>query len=81
MNEPKEPDHSPGSRPHSDRIRLIESTLREGKTGAICIDNTEEHRAWYLHEIAKYLTLRIEYQGNLTDLIYLIKVKKLPSQN
>lgn len=81
MNEPKEPDHPSGSRPHKDRIRLIEATLGEGKTGAICIDNTDGHRAWYLHEIAKYPRLALEYQGNLTKEIYLIKVRKLPSQN
>lgn len=81
MSDPKEPESPPGSRPHKDRIRLIEEVLGEGKTAGICIDNDEEHRAWYLHEISKYPRLVIEYQGDLTKEIYLIKVKKLPSQN
>ena len=87
MMEPKEPPCPSDRKPHRDRVREIDAMLPEGKTGAICIDNTEEHRAWYLHELKKYPRLIIEYQGVLVDEgivgdgIYLIKVRKGPSLN
>lgn len=83
MTEPKEPPCPKGRKPHRDRVREVDAMLPEGKTGAICIDNTEEHKAWYLHELKKYPRLIIEYQGDLdkTGMIYLIKVRKGPSLN
>lgn len=87
MSPPKEPVAPTGTRPHRDRVREIDRALMEGQTGGICIDDTEEHRAWYLHEITKYPCLTIEYQGALIlnakpgTGIYLIKVRKGPSLN
>jgi hypothetical protein len=79
--EPKEPTCPPDRKPHGDRVKKIDAMLPEGKTGAICIDNTPEHKAWYLHELAKYPRLIIEFQGDLTLDIYIIKVRKGPSNN
>lgn len=63
------------------RVAIIDATLREGHTAAVAIDNTPEHRAWYLHEIGKYPQLAVEFQGDLNRDVYIIKVRKLPSQN
>ena len=68
-------------RPHRDRVKEIDKILPEGKTAGVCIDNTEEHRVWYLHEIAKYPRLVIEYKGDLSSEIYVIRVRKGPSLN
>ncbi len=81
MDEPKEPPCPPDRRPHRERVREIEAMLPEGKTGAICIDDTPEHRAWYLAEVAKYPRLKIVDQGELTPCVYVIKVRKEPSSN
>lgn len=78
MNESKEPDVPAGRRPHRDRVKDIADLLKVGKTGGICIDNTEEHKAFYLHELSKYPKLNVVYQGNLTKDTYLIKVERLP---
>lgn len=50
--------------------------LSEGQTGALCIDDTPEHRAWYLHELSKYPKLTVVEQWQLLDGVYAIKVKK-----
>lgn len=55
--------------------------LKEGKTGGICIDNEEQYIDWYLHELKKYPRLKIVFQGDLSPGIYLIKVRKEPSNN
>jgi hypothetical protein len=62
-------------------VKEIDAILPEGKTGGICIDNTPQHRAWYLHEIAKYPRLKVVCQGDLTPNVYVIKVRKEPSGN
>lgn len=81
MNEPKEPPCPPDRKPHRQRVKEIEAMLVEGKTGAIVIDDTPEHRAWYLHEVAKHPRLRMLDQGVLAPGIYVIKVRKEPSPN
>jgi len=81
MSEPKEPIAPAGRKPHKQRVKEIDAMLPEGKVGGIVIDNTEEHKAWYLHELTKYPRLLIDYQGDLTESTYLIRVRKLPSQN
>lgn len=83
MTEPKEPPCPPDRKSHKDRVRDIDRMLPEGRTGAVCIDNTDAHKAWYLHEIAKYPRLIVEYQGvlDLAGTVYMIKVRKGPSLN
>ena len=73
--------HPIGRRPHAERVREIDARLPEGKTAAVCIDDTPEHRAWYLHELGKYNRLEVVDQGILSTGIYTIKVRKLPSAN
>lgn len=75
--QPPEPPYPPDRKSHRDRVRGIEEILPVGKTGAICIDDTPEHRAWYLYEIAKYPTMQILDQGVLAKGIYTIKVHKV----
>ena len=83
MSEPKEPDCPAGRKPHRERVAEINKILPKGKTAGICIDNTPEHRAWYLHELTKYQSLKVVYQGPLRmdnipdDMVYLIKVEKV----
>ena len=81
MTEPKEPHCPPDRKSHRDRVREIDAMLRENETGAVCIDDTKEHRVWYLHEITKYPRLTVVFRGLLTRGIYLIKVSKGPSLN
>ncbi len=76
MNEPPCP---PGRKPHCERVRDIEAMLPEGQTGGIVIDDTPEHREWYLDEIAKYPRLQVTGQGVLGLGAYVIKVLKLPN--
>jgi hypothetical protein len=78
---PPEPPCPADRKPHRDRVADIHRLLPEGKVGGVLIDNTDEHREWYLHEIGKYPRLRVEYQGALSDALYLIRVRKLPSTN
>ena len=75
---PKCPPCPPNRRPHWERVRDIDRLLQEGKTGAICIDDTPEHRAWYLHELTKYPHLKIVDQGDELPGVYVIKVRKEP---
>lgn len=79
MNQIPEPTAPFNTRPHRDRVRAVEARLPEDKVGAICVDT--ENKDWYLQELKKYPRLSIEYQGALTDAIYVIKVRKLPSLN
>lgn len=81
MPEPPEPTCPPDRKPHHVRVRDIDAILPEGKTGAVCIDNTPEHRAWYMHEIGKYHRLEVVYEGALNEDVYIIKVRKLPAAN
>lgn len=81
MSEPICPDCPADRKPHPERVKEIDKLLPEGKTGAVCIDNTEVHKAWYLHELQKYPRLTIVFQGALTKDIYVIKVRKEPSRN
>jgi hypothetical protein len=81
MVEPQEPPCPAGRKPHRERVKQIHDMLPTDKTGAVCIDDTEEHRAWYLHEIAKYPRLVIVDQGPMKQGIYIIKIRKLPSMN
>jgi hypothetical protein len=78
---PPEPVCQPGRKPHPQRVREIHDILPEGKSGGICIDDTPEHRAWYLHELTKYPRLIIESQGPIGGGIYVIRVRKGPSLN
>ena len=79
--QPKEPPCPPGRKPHRERVKQIDAMLPEGKTGGICIDNTEEHKTWYLHELTKYPRLQIEYQCELNPDVYVIRVRKVLSLN
>ena len=81
MTNPPEPPCPPDRKPHRDRVKEIDAMLPEGKTGGICIDNTPEHKAWYLHELTKYPRLAIEFQGLLHPDVYVIRVRKEPSRN
>jgi hypothetical protein len=77
--QPPEPECPPGRKPHPQRVREINALLKVGQTGAICIDDSPRHRAWYLHEIGKYPTLEVAYQGRLMSGVYMIKVRKVQS--
>lgn len=55
--------------------------LPEGKVAGICIDDTAEHIEWYLHELAKYPRLKVLSHGKLGPGLYIIKVRKEPSNN
>jgi hypothetical protein len=79
--EPVEPHCPAGRKPHRDRVKEIDGMLREGMTAAVAIDDTEEHKAWYLHEIAKYKRLSVIFQGRLGEGVYVIKVRKGPPVN
>lgn len=79
-DQPPEPEYTPGCKPHRDRVRDIDTILPVGKTGAVCIEDTPEHIAWYLHEIAKYPRLKVMGQGRLGAGIYTIKVRKEPER-
>ncbi len=81
MTEPPEPTCPSDRKPHRERVRDINDMLPEGKTGGICIDDTPEHRAWYLHELAKYPRLTVTYHGRLMSGVYIIKVLKGPALN
>jgi hypothetical protein len=82
MSEPKEPGYPPGAVPHRERVSRINNLLKERMTAAICIDNDEEHKAWYLHELKKYPRLTIVSQGVFFSTgVYIIKVRKGPSNN
>ncbi len=81
MNAPPEPPCPPDRKPHRDRVKEIDALLPEGKTGAVCIDDTPEHRAFYLHELAKYPRLKVVWQGVTLPGVYTIKVRKEPSNN
>ncbi len=77
MNEePEMPPCPAGRRPHAERVSEINLLLKPGMTAVICIDNTEIHKAWYLHELAKYPTLKIVSQSEMHQDIWLIKVRK-----
>jgi len=79
--EPKEPDCPAGRKPHHQRVAEIDRILPEGKTAGIAIDNTEEHKTWYLHELKKYPRLEVLNQVELNKDVYVIKVRKGPSTN
>ncbi len=79
--DPKEPPCPAGRVPHRKRVRKIDQLLREGQVGGIVVDDTPEHRAWYLHEIKKYPRLAVDYEGVLAEGMYLIRVRKGPSVN
>ena len=76
--QPPCPECPPGRKPHAERVGEIDRLLKVGHTGAVCIDDTPVHRAWYLHEIGKYPKLKVVFQGRLGQGIYVIKVEKLP---
>jgi hypothetical protein len=81
MPEPQEPPCPSDRKPHKERVNDIDNLLLEGQTGAICIDDTPEHIAWYLHELAKYPRLTVVHRELLAEGVYLIKVRKEPSPN
>jgi hypothetical protein len=77
MPDPKEPSCPAGRKPHSQRVKEIAEILPVDKTGGIAIDNTPEHIAWYLHEIAKYKQLIVEAKDEMSKDIYVIRVRKI----
>jgi hypothetical protein len=76
MNEPSEPSCPADRRPHRDRIADIAKMCPAGKVAAVAIDDTPEHRAYYLHELAKYKDVSIVDQGSLGGGVYIIRVTK-----
>lgn len=76
MNDPSEPPCPADRKPHRERIADIARMCPAGKVAAVAIDDTPEHRAYYLHELAKYKDLSIVGQGTLTDGVYIINVTK-----
>lgn len=74
---PVEPPSPVGRKSHRDRIADIVRLLPTGKTGAVCIDNTPEHRAYYRHRLSNCRQVKIVYEGKLSPDIYLIKVEKV----
>lgn len=78
---PVEPPCPSDRRPHRERVPQILNKLSEGQTGAICIDDTEVHKARYLSELKKYPQLVVVYQGKLSEGIWMIKVRKGPPTN
>lgn len=76
MDEPAEPPCPSDRRPHRDRIADIVRLLPLNKTAGVCIDNTPEHRAYYLHQLSKYREISIIYQGELNKDVYVIKITK-----
>jgi hypothetical protein len=63
-------------RPHRDRIADIAKMCPVGKIAAVAIDDTPEHRAYYLHELGKYKDISVVGQGVLAEGVYVIKVTK-----
>ncbi len=81
VNPHPEPPCPPDRKPHRDRVKQINDMLPEGKTGAVVIDDTPGHRAWYLSEISRYPRLTVTDQGVMFNGAYVIKVAKGPPQN
>lgn len=79
--EPPMPECPTDRVPHPLRVKRINAMLRENQTGAIAIDDTPIHQAWYLHEVAKYPTLQVVDQGVAMPGVYVIKVRKLTPQS
>jgi hypothetical protein len=73
---PMEPPCPSDRKPHNQRVRDINHLLMEGLTAGVVIDNTPEHRTWYLYEISKYPRLAVIEQCDLSKKMYLIKVRK-----
>lgn len=77
MTEPKEPVAPKGMRPHHERIKLIvEQCPTNGKTAGVVIDNEKEYIDYYKHQLSKYPSIRIVFEGTLTNEMYLIKITK-----
>ncbi len=77
MSDVPEPKCPAGRRPHRDRIAdIIKLCPTGGKTAGVVVDNTPEHIAYYLAELAKHPEISILFQGKLTDESYLIKITK-----
>ncbi len=74
--EPPEPPCPADRKPHRDRIQEIVQICPLNKTAGVCIDNTPEHRAYYLHQLGKYKEISVVFQGALTPYTYLIKITK-----
>lgn len=77
----KEPPCPPDRKPHSERVKEIDDQLPEGKIAGVAIDNTPEHKEWYLAEIAKYPRLKVLGHCAMSKLIYIIRVQKESSAN
>lgn len=79
MSEPQEPTCPAGRLPHRQRIATIAAKMKEappGFTASVCIDNKPEHRAYYLHQLGMVPELEIVDEGELTPILYAIKVKR-----
>ncbi len=79
--EPPEPSCPPDRRPHRERIAEIVRACPLNKTAGVVIDDTPEHRAYYLYQLDKYEEIRIVYEGVLSHDTggggsYLIKITK-----
>lgn len=73
---PPEPDCPDGRKPHNERITDIVRLLEPGKTGVVVIDNTPEHRAWYLWAFAQQPSIVVENHNELNKDAYVIRIRK-----
>ena len=74
MQEPPVPS---GRRPHSERIGEIVRMLPSGKIAAVVIDDTEQHKSYYLHELGKRSEIRIVDHGPMHPEMYIIRIERL----
>jgi hypothetical protein len=73
---PPEPDYPPDRKPHSERIREIARLCPVWKTALVVMDDTPEHRAYYLYHLKKYKDITILDQFEVEPGMYAIKITK-----
>ncbi len=78
MNEPipKEPLCPHGRKPHRQRIDEIVKLCPVNKTAGVAIDDTPEHRDYYLYQLAKYKEISVLSHGTVAYGVYIIKITK-----
>lgn len=74
--EPPEPPYPADRKSHYQRVKDIVSLCPVGKVAGVAVDDTPEHRAYYLYQLGKHCEISILSQGVLAAGIYLIKVTK-----
>lgn len=73
---PREPDCPPDRKTHRDRVAEIVRLLPPDKVAAVVIDDTPEHREWYLYALTVQSGLVVVDQGKLFNGAYCIKVRR-----